>query len=143
MSTALPPKLQLAVTLSLLASGSFQHTVGNDYLMGMCQSAVSKTINRVINEIEDRICPKFITFLPNESTSCMELYMQKFKLPGGNCMTYDKICKYFFHMTFMLSVIGSVDGTHFGLQKPSENEHMFFNRKGYHSLNSMIVRRAH
>ncbi|XP_039967512.1 putative nuclease HARBI1, partial [Bactrocera tryoni] len=35
--------------------------------------------------------------------------------------------------------IGCIDGTHFGLQKPTLNEHMFFNRKGYHSLNSMII----
>ncbi|XP_017490692.1 PREDICTED: putative nuclease HARBI1 isoform X1 [Rhagoletis zephyria] len=35
-------------------------------------------------------------------------------------------------------VIGCIDGTHIGLQKPSSNEHMFFNRKGFHSLNVMV-----
>ncbi|XP_036322465.1 putative nuclease HARBI1 [Rhagoletis pomonella] len=36
-------------------------------------------------------------------------------------------------------VIGCIDGTHIGLQKPTQNEHMFFNKKGSHSLNAMII----
>ncbi|XP_017470297.1 PREDICTED: uncharacterized protein LOC108361988 [Rhagoletis zephyria] len=39
----------------------------------------------------------------------------------------------------LLAIIGCIDGTHFALQKPTENEHMFYNRRGYHSLNSMII----
>lgn len=35
--------------------------------------------------------------------------------------------------------MGCIDGTHIFLRKPSENEEMFFNRKGRHSLNVMIV----
>lgn len=34
MSTSVPPILQLAATLNLLASGSFQHNAGNDFLLG-------------------------------------------------------------------------------------------------------------
>ncbi|XP_055850460.1 putative nuclease HARBI1 [Episyrphus balteatus] len=48
----------------------------------------------------------------------MEYFVEKYGIPG---------------------VIGCIDGTHIALQRPTENEHMFFNRKGYHSLNAMII----
>ncbi|XP_017481770.1 PREDICTED: uncharacterized protein LOC108370862 isoform X2 [Rhagoletis zephyria] len=35
-------------------------------------------------------------------------------------------------------IFGCIDGTHIGLQKPTQNEHMYFNRKGFHSPNDMI-----
>ncbi|XP_067635609.1 putative nuclease HARBI1 [Eurosta solidaginis] len=37
------------------------------------------------------------------------------------------------------AVIGCIDGTHIGLQRPSVDKHMYFNRKGYHSVNAMIM----
>ena len=39
----------------------------------------------------------------------------------------------------IILVIGCIDGTHFGLLRPSKNEHIYYNKKGFHSLNSMIV----
>lgn len=41
-----------------------------------------------------------------------------------------------FHMH---EIIGVVDGTHIAIVKPRVDEHMFINRKGYHSLNCQIV----
>ncbi|XP_067616529.1 putative nuclease HARBI1 isoform X2 [Eurosta solidaginis] len=102
---AVPPFFQLAVTLSLLASGGYQHNVGSDYLVGMCQSTVSKLTSYVVAEMERKLCAEFICFEPDDSQS----------------------------------LIGCVDGTHIGLEKPIANEHMYFNRKGYHSINSMII----
>ncbi|XP_046812423.1 putative nuclease HARBI1 [Lucilia cuprina] len=67
--------------------------------------------------MERKLCPKFITFNCRNSDECKENFMAKYNIPG---------------------VIGCVDGTHFGLQKPP-NEHMFFNRKDFHSLNSIII----
>lgn len=52
MSSSIPAVLQLASTLSLLASGSFQHTVGNDFLIGMSQSATCRVVQRVAKEME-------------------------------------------------------------------------------------------
>ncbi|XP_065356427.1 putative nuclease HARBI1 [Calliphora vicina] len=118
MSTSVPPILQLAATLNLLASGSFQHNAGNDFLIGLAQSTMCKVVKKVTKEIEKKLCAKMINFLPNQSEECMEYFMDKFKIPG---------------------VVGCVDGTHFGFQAPTENEYMFFNRKGFHSLNSMII----
>lgn len=86
MSTAVPPKLQLAAALTLLASGGFQHNVGNDYLVGMCQSTVNKCANGVIKEIQRVLCPKFIKFCPEQSANCIEAFMTKYKIPGGKYM---------------------------------------------------------
>ncbi|XP_036340151.1 putative nuclease HARBI1 [Rhagoletis pomonella] len=118
LSTSVPPVLQLAATLSLLASGGFQNAVGNDYLIRLGQSSVCEIVWNVVNELETKLCPHFIKFSPERFSQCAESFVQKYKIPG---------------------VIGCIDGTHFGLQKPTHNEHMFFNRKGYHSINSMII----
>lgn len=80
LSTAVPPILQLSATLSLLGSGGFQHTVGNDYLVGLCQSAVCK-ITR--DEMETKLCPKHIKFQPNNYRKCKEWFMTKYGIPGG------------------------------------------------------------
>ncbi|XP_050340083.1 putative nuclease HARBI1 isoform X2 [Bactrocera neohumeralis] len=68
--------------------------------------------------METKLCPQFIRFTPDDSLTCKEWFMQQYKIPG---------------------VIGCVDGTHIGLQKPTVNEHMYFNRKGYHSINAKIL----
>lgn len=47
--------------------------------------------------------------------------------------------KNLFNVRFLIIVVGCIDGTHIGLQKPTVNEHMYFNRKGFHSINAMLV----
>lgn len=96
MSTSIPPVLQLAATLSLLASGSFQHNVGNDFLLGMCQGATCKIANRVAKEIERKLCPQHIQFSVEDSSLCMEAFFTKFKIPGGLYI------KYFYKLEFIL-----------------------------------------
>lgn len=83
MSTSVPPILQLAATLNLLASGSFQHNAGNDFLLGLAQSTMCKVVQSVTIEIQNKLCPRMIQFVPNQSEECMEHFMDKFKLPGG------------------------------------------------------------
>ena len=36
-------------------------------------------------------------------------------------------------------MIGCVDGTHIRLQRPSQNEADYINRKGYHSINVQAI----
>ncbi|XP_054737823.1 uncharacterized protein LOC129244234 [Anastrepha obliqua] len=100
---AVPAVLQLAACLSLLASGGYQHAIGNDYLIGMCQSTVSKLTGNVLEEIEAKLCPKHIKFEPDDSRRCKEWFVENYQIPG---------------------VVGCIDGTHIGLQKPTVNEHM-------------------
>lgn len=89
MSSSIPAVLQLASTLSLLASGSFQHTVGNDFLIGMSQSATCRVVQRVAKEMELKLCPEHINFSPDQSVLCMEHFCTKFWIPGGkNILTF-------------------------------------------------------
>ncbi|XP_053954971.1 putative nuclease HARBI1 [Anastrepha ludens] len=115
---AVPAVLQLAACLSLLASGGYQHAIGNDYLIGICQSTVSKLTGNVLEEIEAKLCPKHIKFEPDDSRRCKDWFVENYQIPG---------------------VVGCIDGTHIGLQKPTVNEHMYFNRKGFHSINAMLI----
>lgn len=137
---AVPAVLQLAASLSLLASGSYQHEIGSDYLIGMCQSTISKLTSNFYKEMENKLCPEFIRFDLNESHKCKEWFVEQYKIPGGKYTYLHRFLSKVLCLTnFYFSVIGCVDGTHIGLQKPTKDEHMYFNRKGFHSLNAMIV----
>lgn len=47
---------------------------------------------------------------------------------------------HFFEKTDFPGVIGCVDGTHITILAPNKEVHdMYFNRKGFYSLNAMIV----
>lgn len=114
--TAINPVIKLAMVLELMAKGSYQDLIGNDYLIGMAQSTVSTVLWEVIEAIENNLCSEWIKYEFSEAAR-MHFY-RKFKLPG---------------------VVGCVDGTHVNLLRPKLDEHMFFNRKGKHSLNVMVV----
>lgn len=36
-------------------------------------------------------------------------------------------------------VIGAIDGTHIAIKTQTHNEHLYINRKGYHSINCQVV----
>lgn len=108
--------LQLAATLSLLASGGYQHLVGNDFLIGVCQSTVSKIVGNVVKEMEAKLCPQFIKFSPDRLSQCTESFVQKYKIPGGKFADYNMINNFVLITTTIFAVIGCIDGTHFGLQ---------------------------
>lgn len=49
-------------------------------------------------------------------------------------------CSFRFQRRFGLpGVIGCIDCTHIAIVKPNQEEHLFYNRKGHHSLNVQIV----
>ena len=45
----------------------------------------------------------------------------------------------FHRQTGINGIIGAVDGCHIPIQRPSEHEYAYVNRKGYHSINLMAV----
>lgn len=120
-STFVSKTIKLAATLRFLAQGSYQLSVGNDFNLGLSQPVVSKVLSETLDALEETICPKWIKF---EMTDAEK---EEAKLN-------------FFEKTDFPGVIGCVDGTHIKILAPSKDtQHMYFNRKGFFSLNAMIV----
>ncbi|XP_055906755.1 putative nuclease HARBI1 [Eupeodes corollae] len=119
--TAIPNVVKLAATLRFCAHGSYQFSVGNEYCLGLAQSTVSLVLKEVLNVMENQICPKWIKF------NCSEVEKSRAKL-------------YFFERSHIPGVIGCVDGTHIKIASPKkELQHAYYNRKGFYSINAMIV----
>ena len=100
--------LTLVTTLMLLAQGSYQSSVGNDFNLGLSQPTVS-----LILEETRVICPIFIKFemTEEEKPECKLHFYEKTGLPG---------------------VIGCVDGSDIKILAPRKDEqNMYFNRKRF------------
>lgn len=85
----------------------------------MAQQTTSKTISEVCAAIEN-IGDRWIKFpmTREEKTIAKVSFMDIYGFPG---------------------VIGCIDGTHVAIVRPNQEEHAYFNRKGYHSKNVQIV----
>lgn len=119
-SSAIPPIIKLAATLKFLGQGGYQHQIGQDHYLAISQPAMSRCLAEVCVVIEKILCPKHIKFdmSEDEKKEAKTFFFRKFNFPG---------------------VIGVVDGTHIQMIRPSENEHLYFNRKLKHSMNAMVV----
>lgn len=119
-ATTTPNIIKLAATLRFCGQGSYQQGVGQEYLVGLSQASVSLSLNEVLSVMEEKVCPKWISFRQTrrEKQEAANHLYAKTGFPG---------------------IIGCVDGTHINIVRPVENEHLYFNRKGAHSLNTMIV----
>ncbi|XP_041349233.1 putative nuclease HARBI1 [Gigantopelta aegis] len=113
---SLTPLLQVLITLRYFASGSFQDVCGE--LIGVDQSTVSRTVTRVTDVLLRQV--------PNHV-----------RLPNGK--KQDAIKTKFYDMSGFPNVVGCIDGTQVQIQAPTQNEHEFVNRKGYHSINVQLM----
>lgn len=84
----------------------------------MAQSTISKVFNETIKCMERNLCESWIKLDVVNFNATTRYFYEKYKIPG---------------------VVGCIDGTHVFILKPKEDEHMYFNRKGAHSINVMIV----
>ncbi|XP_017486348.1 PREDICTED: putative nuclease HARBI1 isoform X1 [Rhagoletis zephyria] len=119
--TAVPPILKLCATLRFLADGSYQKCSGNDFNVGLAQPTISVVIKEFLNIIEQHICGKWITtqMTEEEQNASKIAFYSKSGFPG---------------------VVGCIDGTHVRIISPKkEMQHLYLNRKGYYSLNVMIL----
>lgn len=116
----IPPLLQLAAALRFLAEGSYQRSVGNDSSICLGRSTVSIILDDVLKVVQRFVCPQWVQLEmnSNEKHISRDYFYNKYKIP---------------------SIVGCIDGTHIRIIKPSVNEHLYFNRKGYFSMNAMIV----
>ena len=74
--------------------------------------------NETVILLEDALCNHWIKIEPSSFNETKKHFYRKFKIPG---------------------VVGCIDGTHIPILRPPLDEHMYFNRKGFHSINAMIV----
>ncbi|XP_062557486.1 putative nuclease HARBI1 [Armigeres subalbatus] len=120
LSTSVSPTVMLAASLRFFAEGNYQKGVGNDRYIGLAQPTMSKVLQIVLDIIENEVCPTVIQF-PSEDreTNAIKLaFYQKTGFPG---------------------VIGCIDGTHISIIPPARDKHLYYNRKGFHSLNVLLV----
>ena len=114
---ALLATVQVLVALRFFASGSFLQVIGGT--VGLPKPTVSRTIR----EVSAALIQKWNEFIHWPTTAddiqqVKEGFFRKGGFPG---------------------VVGCVDATHIRLQRPSQNEADYVNRKGYHSINVQAI----
>jgi hypothetical protein len=119
-SSAIPVHTQLLAFMRFLAIGDYQIAIGDDLLIGISQSSMSRIITKMLAIFEDKICPAEIKFpiTVAEKTEVKKGFLQKFRYPGA---------------------IGAIDGTQIHLRRPNINEHLYVNKHYKHSINVQII----
>uniref|UniRef100_A0A0A1XSF3 Putative nuclease HARBI1 n=2 Tax=Zeugodacus cucurbitae TaxID=28588 RepID=A0A0A1XSF3_ZEUCU len=120
LSSSISPMLKLCCILRFLAHESYQQTVGNDFILGFAQPTVSLILNEKLPILETTICSLWIK--TDISEQHKQLTRRKFYTNSG-----------------VPNLVGCVDGTHVAIIAPSENRHLYLNRKGFFSINAMIA----
>lgn len=117
---SIPASIQLAAVLRYLAVGSFQGVIANDANLSMGRSTFSKVMWIVMQQLEQKLCAVWIQIPVSQQAqnASKSFFYSKFGMPG---------------------IIGCVDGTHIRIMKPPSDHAAYFNRKGYFSLNAMMV----
>lgn len=120
-STAIRPDVKLATFLRFVATGSYQQTVGNEYISSTAQASAGRVIRECLQLFEECVCPEWIQMpRPDEERAIMEGFFDSGGFPG---------------------VIGCVDGTHIRIKSPGDDlKRLYYNRKAFYSINAMVVR---
>lgn len=118
--SSIPLILRLSAFLRFLADGSYQLSTGQDFNINIAQPTVSVNLKTFLEFFEKEMCPIWISIFHRnyDADRNKQVVYSKFGIPG---------------------VVGCVDGTHIRIMKPKDNPHLFINRKGFYSLNCMIV----
>ncbi|XP_030849805.1 putative nuclease HARBI1 [Strongylocentrotus purpuratus] len=115
---ALPPSLQVFVALRFFATGSVMDCTS--CIHGIHISTTSRTVRRValaLGELRDEVI-KFPETMEEVKTAQVD----------------------FFNLAGMPNVVGAVDGTHVELHgAPLDDEYIYTNRKGKHSINVQLI----
>lgn len=116
-SWAVPVEGKVLTFLSFLRGGDFQ------WMLGSHVGAHKSTVCRVITSVTDFLLTKVGHYICFPSTQ----------------EDLNQVKEGFFEIASFPNVIGTVDGTHVGIKAPSDNEHVYINRKGQHSINVQVV----
>ncbi|XP_046402545.1 putative nuclease HARBI1 isoform X1 [Ischnura elegans] len=119
--THIPLETKVLCALHFYAQGSYQRSTGSDRNVSLSQPSVSRAIKEITEWLNSpQILGKWIIFplRPNERAEAILRNYQNAGMPG---------------------VLGYVDGTHIAIKAPREEEHLYVNRKLFHSINVQIV----
>lgn len=115
----LTPEMKVIITLRYLATGKMQQCSSDD--LGPSQPAISQAITQTINALSDiNVIKRFIRFPTNP------------RVVEANKAAFKNIADF-------PHVIGVIDGTHIQIVAPKEQEEVYVNRKGHHSINTQVV----
>ncbi|XP_025992133.2 putative nuclease HARBI1 [Solenopsis invicta] len=124
--SALDAEQKVFTALRFYAVGSYQLGIGCNGYIGVSQSSVSRCIrdvNIVLNH--PNVFNEWVYFPRNleELTTIRNAFYTEYGFPG---------------------VVGCIDCTHVAIFPPSKNnemypEHVYVNRKGYHSINTQLI----
>ena len=114
----LSPETKVAIPLRYLATGKMQQCSCDDF--GTTQPTISRTITYILDALTDpHILCQYIKFpRTRQEMESKQEFMEAYGFPG---------------------VVGAIDGTHIRIVAPSVNEHLFINRKRYHSINVQVI----
>lgn len=117
---AISPKEKLIACLRFFAGGSYQHCVGKDFNVNVAQPTFSKMLNEVVDSLEINLCSKWISLSMHhrDEVEAKLFFYEKSRIPGVTMVA---------------------DGTQIKIVAPSDAKHLYFNRKGFYSINVLIV----
>lgn len=120
MKGGLTATQQLAAVLRFLGEGSYQHGTGKDYDVAIAQPTFSVVLDEVLEVMERVLCPKWINLdmSVEEKRRAMRYFYEKSNIPG---------------------IVMCIDGSHVKIIPPKDNKEHFYNRKGFYSLNVLLV----
>lgn len=125
-ASALTIQTKVLAALRFFASGSHQEITGSNHFVAISQASVSRSIAQVTNALNQlQIMNQYIHFPSNmaQRNALRTGFYQKYGFPG---------------------VIGCIDCTHVAIVPPywgdpEHPEHIYVNRKNYHSLNVQLI----
>ncbi|XP_030758026.1 putative nuclease HARBI1 [Sitophilus oryzae] len=112
--------LTVLATLRFYASGSYQEITGSNSFVAISQASTSRSIKEITNALNR---PDILRTIRYQLLKILRHYVLgkfyvKYRFPGP---------------------IGCIDCTHISIVTPQQNEHLYINRKGYHSLNVQLI----
>ncbi|XP_067636685.1 putative nuclease HARBI1 [Eurosta solidaginis] len=116
---AIDTVVKLSPALKFFGEGACQKRVVRQVDVGLSQSSFSHVLSEVLNVFEECLCNQWIKWPTKDEMREIALdFHQQFNIPG---------------------IIGCIDGTHVRIIGPRNNNHLYYNRKGYYSMNVLLV----
>ncbi|XP_067629784.1 putative nuclease HARBI1 [Eurosta solidaginis] len=116
---AIDTVVKLSAALRFFGEGAYQKGVGRQVDVGMSQSSFGYVLSEVLNVFEECLCNQWIKWLTKDEMREIGLdFHQQFNIPG---------------------IIGCIDGTHVSIIGPRNNKQLYYNKKGYYSMNVLLV----